>query len=303
MDRNNPYFKQAELVVRVLPNIAREKCFALKGGTAINLFVRDLPRLSVDIDLVYLPIEEREASLTGVDNALNRIADSFEFSSPAYDVVRQIDGRSKRLLVRSDAVQIKIELSPVLRGSVFPSVMMTVSATVEESLGFAELQVLSIPDLYAGKICAALDRQHPRDLFDVKMLLDNEGIDRHIMRAFLVYLISHNRPIRELVSPKLKDLANIYTKHFQGMSEVPVSVEDLAFARESMIETIHKEMTSKDKQFLLSFISGAPDWSLIDLEGVDLLPAIQWKLVNIQKMDKEVHRKAVEQLAAILAAI
>ncbi len=76
MDRNSPYFKQAELLVRVLHNIARETCFALKGGTAINLFVRNLPRLSVDIDLVYLPIEDRTTSLTGIDSALNRIADT-----------------------------------------------------------------------------------------------------------------------------------------------------------------------------------------------------------------------------------
>jgi hypothetical protein len=51
---------QVALLVRVLPHVATETCFALKGGTAINLFVRDLPRLSVDIDLVYLPIENRE---------------------------------------------------------------------------------------------------------------------------------------------------------------------------------------------------------------------------------------------------
>jgi predicted nucleotidyltransferase component of viral defense system len=310
MDRSNPYFKQAELLVRALPSIAQETRFALKGGTAINLFVRNLPRLSVDIDLVYLPIEDRKTSLAGIDDALNRIADSLEFSSPAYDVVRQVDGRSKRLLVQSSEAQIKIELSPVLRGSVFPPVVMSVSELVEELFGFAEIQVLTLPELYGGKICAALDRQHPRDLlqhprdlFDVKLLLENEGIDRQIMNAFIVYLISHNRPIRELLSPQLKDLTDIYIKHFQGMSEIPVCAEELASARESMIETIHKEMTSKDKQFLLSFKSGAPDWSLIDLEGVDLLPAIQWKLVNIQKMDKEVHRKAVEQLAAILAEI
>jgi predicted nucleotidyltransferase component of viral defense system len=303
MDRSNPYFKQAELLVRALPSIAQETRFALKGGTAINLFVRNLPRLSVDIDLVYLPIEDRKTSLAGIDNALNRIADSLEFSSPAYEVVRQVDGRSKRLLIQSSEAQIKIELSPVLRGSVFPPVVMSVSELVEEWFGFAEVQVLTLPDLYGGKICAALDRQHPRDLFDVKLLLENEGIDRQIMNAFIVYLISHNRPIRELLSPQLKDLTDIYIKHFQGMSEIPVCAEELASARESMIETIHKEMTSKDKQFLLSFKSGAPDWSLIDLEGVDLLPAIQWKLVNIQKMDKEVHRKAVEQLAAILAEI
>jgi hypothetical protein len=46
-------------LIRVLPSIAEEACFALKGGTAINLFVRDMPRLSVDIDLTYLPVQPR----------------------------------------------------------------------------------------------------------------------------------------------------------------------------------------------------------------------------------------------------
>jgi hypothetical protein len=65
---------QVALLIRVLPHVATETCFALKGGTAINLFVRDLPRLSVDIDLVYLPIENRETSLIGIRSALSRIA-------------------------------------------------------------------------------------------------------------------------------------------------------------------------------------------------------------------------------------
>jgi len=300
MDRSNPYFKQAELLVRALPSIAHETRFALKGGTAINLFVRNLPRLSVDIDLVYLPIEDRKTSLAGIDNALNRIADSLEFSSPAYEVVRQVDGRSKRLLVQSSEVQIKIELSPVLRGSVFPPVVMSVSELVEEWFGFAEIQVLTLPDLYGGKICAALDRQHPRDLFDVKLLLENEGIDRQIMNAFIVYLISHNRPIRELLSPQLKELTDIYIKHFQGMSEIPVSAEELASARDSMIKTIHEQMTRNDKDFLLSFKSGDPDWSLLNLDGIDQLPAVKWKLINIRRMEKETHRHSVEQLAATI---
>jgi predicted nucleotidyltransferase component of viral defense system len=303
MDRNSPYFRQAELLVRVLPDIARETCFALKGGTAINLFVRDLPRLSVDIDLVYLPIENRIKSLASINDALNRIADRLEFSSLAYEVIRQIEDKSKRLLVRSQGVQVKIELSPVLRGAVFLPVMMTVSESVEESLGFAEIQVLTIPDLYGGKICAALDRQHSRDLFDVKLLLENEGFDRQIMNAFLVYLISHNRPIRELISPQLKDLTDTYKTHFQGMSENPCSVEELITARENMIKAIKKEMTRNDKKFLLSFKSGEPDWSLINLEGIDRLPAVQWKLVNIQKMDRELHRQAVEKLSETLASI
>ena len=63
IDANNIYRKQVQLLVRVLPLVDTEKCFALKGGTAINLFYRALPRLSVDIDLLYIPMEERELEL------------------------------------------------------------------------------------------------------------------------------------------------------------------------------------------------------------------------------------------------
>ena len=52
----SPYYAQVRLLVRELPVVAKETCFALKGGTALNLFVRDMPRLSVDIDLAYVPL-------------------------------------------------------------------------------------------------------------------------------------------------------------------------------------------------------------------------------------------------------
>jgi hypothetical protein len=138
-------------------------------------------------------------------------------------------------------------------------------------------------------------------LFDVKLLLENEGIERQIMNAFMVYLISHNRPIRELLSPQRKDLTDIYIKHFQGMSEISVSAEELASARDSMIMTIHEQMTRNDKDFLLSFKSLKPDWSLLDLNEIDQLPAVQWKLMNIRNMTKEKHRESVEQLEATLS--
>jgi hypothetical protein len=57
LSADNPFYRQVVLLIELLPLVARERCFALKGGTAINLFVRDLPRLSVDIDLTYLPIK------------------------------------------------------------------------------------------------------------------------------------------------------------------------------------------------------------------------------------------------------
>ncbi len=64
------------------------------------------------------------------------------------------------------------------------------------------------------EICAALDRQHPRDLFDVKLLLDNEGITDKIRTAFIVYLISHNRPMNELLNPTFQDISHQYTSEF-----------------------------------------------------------------------------------------
>ena len=63
------YRRQVQLLVRTLPLVAQEECFALKGGTAINLFYRNLPRLSVDIDLAYLPLADRAQSLAEIDAA------------------------------------------------------------------------------------------------------------------------------------------------------------------------------------------------------------------------------------------
>ncbi len=198
------YRKQAALLMRALPEVAREECFALKGGTGINLFIRDMPRLSVDIDLTYLPVQTRPASLTAIDAAMKRTEQRIRKS------VRQSrttpgalgpEGTVTKLLVRVEGVQIKIEVTPVLRGCVYPAELRPVSPKVEEAFGFAEARLVSFPDIYGGKIVAALDRQHPRDLFDVRYLLHNEGIDDSLRRAFIVYLISHNRPMFEVLAP------------------------------------------------------------------------------------------------------
>lgn len=186
------YIDQVALLLRAIPQIAPEADFALKGGTAINLFVRDLPRLSVDIDLVYLPVADREASLRAVSDGLDRIAERLE--ARGLKVERHLLADGKRLIVHSGGAAIKIEVSPVLRGTVYPPETRTVAAAVEDRFGFAEMQVVSLPDLYAGKIAAALDRQHPRDLFDIHHLLAHGGIDEPLFRAFLIYLVSHPAP-------------------------------------------------------------------------------------------------------------
>ncbi len=175
MDRNSIYYKQVQLLIQVLPFVAKQKCFALKGGTAINLFVRDFPRLSVDIDLVYLPMKSRDDALQEICDALDAISADLKIAFKDVELTEAY--RSKRdalrLIVARNGVQIKVELSPVLRGTVYEPKLMEVCTAVEDEFGYVEMPVVDLADLYAGKICAALDRQHPRDLFDVKWLLEN----------------------------------------------------------------------------------------------------------------------------------
>jgi predicted nucleotidyltransferase component of viral defense system len=212
------YRKQAALVVRVLPEVAREECFALKGGTGINLFIRDMPRLSVDIDLTYLPVQGREQSLAAIDVAMKRIDQgirkSIRDSRTTRGVLRPEDMMTK-ILLRTEGVQIKIELTPVLRGSVYPPNSAQFLQAMKR-LSFAETRVVSFADIYRGKIVAALDRQHPRDLFDVRQLLQNESIEDSLQHAFIVYLVSHDRPTFEVLARTDETYAKISTTVSNG---------------------------------------------------------------------------------------
>jgi len=164
--------------MQVLPFVAKQTCFALKGGTAINLFVREFPRLSVDIDLVYLPMKARDEALDEICEALDVISADLKAAFKDAEITEAYKSKrdSLRLIVARNGVQIKVELSPVLRGTVYEPRVMEVCEAVEEEFGYVEVPVVALADLYAGKMCAALDRQHPRDLFDVKWLLENEGL-------------------------------------------------------------------------------------------------------------------------------
>lgn len=305
MDRNSQFFAQVQLLVRVLPFVAKEQCFALKGGTAINLFVRDLPRLSVDIDLTYLPIENREDSLRHVHEALGRIAADLRQALPGCGVVESYQDAedSLRLTVRQAGATIKIELSPVLRGSVTDPVLRTVSETVEREFGFAEMQVLDLPDLYGGKICAALDRQHPRDLFDVKQLLENEGLTDATRKAFIVYLISHPRTMHELLRPTRKDLTRLYEREFSSMTTTPITQTELEQVREALIAAISSGLTGDEKRFLLTFKAGQTEWALLGLSDIEKLPAVRWKLQNLAKLSDAKRRDLVGKLQEALGVI
>ena len=266
------YRKQVALLVKVLPHVAKEPCFALKGGTAINLFIRNLPRLSVDIDLTYLPVAERGQSLNDIDAALKRIAQRIEAVDGSIHITASAPSTQQqvtKLVIRTkDRVQIKVEVTPVLRGCVFEPIVMQVCEQVEGEYGFAEINVLSFADLYAGKIMAALDRQHPRDLFDVHQLYENEGITDELRTAMIAYLISHEHSPHSLLNPVLRDISQEFEQNFAGMTVDNVALETLCAARDRLIQDVVSNMPQAHKEFLYSFYERKPDWALLGLDVV-----------------------------------
>lgn len=300
MAYDDAYRRQVELLIRTLPHVGDEHCFALKGGTAINLFIRDMPRLSVDIDLTYLPIADRPASLAEIDAALRRIAESIRRSDKSIQITEsapRTQSEITTLVVRArDRTQIKIEVTPVLRGCVYDPQIMPVSARVEDQFGFAETKVLSFADLYAGKIMAALDRQHPRDLFDVHLLLENEGISNDTRAALIVYLISHDHSPHSLLDPVLRDISQDFEKNFVGMTEEAIALDTLLDARNRLIADVTGNMPDHHKEFLVSFYSRNPDWQLLGLEGVSALPAVKWRELNLDRSGEGTKEAIVKKL-------
>lgn len=302
MATDERFRQQVDLLIRVLPSVAEENVFALKGGTAINLFVRDLPRLSVDIDLTYLPVKAREESLADIDAALDRISKSISEAVPQTKVVPSRlhnEGVVTRLVVRTPETQIKVEVTPVARGCVFEPRVMQVAPSVEDQFGYAETQVVSFDDLYAGKIVAALDRQHPRDLFDVRDLLRTEGISTSLRQAFLAYIVSHNRPAIEVLAPTRKDIRSDFEENFLGMTTELVELEELVATREEMIEAIVAQMPDEHRAFLVGVERGEIDWNLSGLTDAANLPAVRWKLTNLDRLEAKRRHRQAEELEGI----
>lgn len=301
MPYGDVYDRQVRLLVRVIPLLETEKAFALKGGTAINLFVRNMPRLSVDIDLTYLPVEDRATSLAAIDAALKRLATRIRDRVPDSRVAEAVsnEGGIQKLVVSTAEAQIKIEVTPVLRGAVFAPVQRPVSPLVEGRYGFAEVQMVSEADLYAGKVMAALDRQHPRDLFDIRALLANEGIDDALRQAFLIYLISHGRPLAELLRPNPKDIAREFAEGFEGMTDAPVALDELLAARDALIREIVDTMPEGHRNFLIGFKRGEPDWEGIGLPAAADLPAVRWKQLNLDRLPPERREALTDRLRAV----
>lgn len=292
------YINQVQLLLSILPLVMEDPRFALKGGTAINLFIRDLPRLSVDLDLTYLPIEPRETSLSHIQGGMRDMQRRIKTAFRA--LTAEISSTSKLAVSNPDA-KVKVEPNTVLRGSVFPCETRELSKAAQEMFEMrVSAHCMSFADIYAGKICAALDRQHPRDLFDIKLLLANEGLSDDTRKAFVLYLAGHNRPMNELLSPSLLDFSSIFNSDFAGMTREPVTCQELNNARAQLVSLVQTSLTKPERRFLLSLKAGEPEWDLLAIAGIEKLPWLQWKLRNVRLMESGKRKRALKKLADIL---
>lgn len=277
------YKKQVDLLLSVLPIVAKESCFALKGGSAINLFYQDMPRLSVDIDLVYTEINGRELAYERINESLSIIAKVLNQSGIHADVRGT---KEKKILCTQGDTIIKIEPNYTLRGTVRQPVSLGVTDKVQDMFGFVQMNVLAFEELYAGKFCAALDRQHPRDLFDVNKFYEQESsLSEDLIQCFVVYLLGHNRPVHELLDCEIQDQSNVFENEFVGMTDEPSNYAKLQDSLMRLKADLKKRLVPY-LNFISDFLSLQTDFSDFPLPGIQNMPAIQWKIQNLEKLRK-----------------
>lgn len=297
---NQVYLDSARLLTRVAPIVLADDTFALKGGTAINLFVRNMPRLSVDLDLVFPdPMLPRIQALARINGTLRQSAARLQRQGLQTHAVGGAAGETK-LLVRQGAIEVKVEANFVLRGTVFPVRRLSLTQNARETLqADIEIPVTSLEDVYGGKLVAAMDRQHPRDLFDVMQLFAHEGITAGIRRAFVVYLASHNRPVHEVLFPSLQDIRQAFEHSFKGMTAEPVELEELLETRERMMRELQQGLDADERRFLQSLVAAEPEWPLLGVPHLDQFPGLRWKQQNLERLRKTNGRKFAEQTEAL----
>jgi predicted nucleotidyltransferase component of viral defense system len=282
------YADTVRLLLTVAPEVFANDIFAMKGGTAINLFVQDMPRLSVDIDVVFQPRQvPRDEAVAAIDAELAAIGQRVASLGLRARRLRGADAGDTKLIVENDTSQVKIEVNTVFRGTVLPIEQRPLNARTGDLFGVEfDAPILARDELYAGKLVAALDRQHPRDIFDVWQLYESVGLTDTMVECFVVYLAGHNRPLHEVLFGHDKDIAAEYERAFAGMTQVPCSLDILLGARSRLRHELPRRLTAMHRQFLSGLVRAEPDWSLMQYPHAAELPALRWKLANLEAFRK-----------------
>jgi hypothetical protein len=274
------------LLLDITPAVFQSPRFAMKGGTALNLFVQDMPRLSVDIDIVFTDHTlEREAALEAIAADLRTVKAAVTAKGYRAVILSTKEGDEVTLLVSSQSARVKVEVNFVFRGTVLPVTQMPLAQAAQDLFTTnVVVPVLDVAELYGGKLVAAMDRQHPRDLFDVMLMLQRYGWRASFIDCFVVYLAGHNRPVHEVLFPKTRPLEAIFADEFAGLTQADVAVDALEETQAQMFVDLPRALTASHRAFLLSLVRGEPAWNLMPYAHLQDLPALKWKLVNLHKL-------------------
>jgi predicted nucleotidyltransferase component of viral defense system len=259
----------------IAPVVFASPHFAIKGGTALNLFLHDLPRLSVDIDVVFTDHSlDRETALQAIAAELSAISQKLE--TMGYEVRQRRNSASNesKLMVVGPLAEVKVEVNEVFRGTLPPLQQRPLSPATEEQFAQAvTLPLLATAELYGSKLVAAMDRQHPRDLFDVLVLYNDTGLTPEIVDCFVAYLASHNRPVHEVLAPRLQTLEATFANQFNGMTRDEVNLETLEQVRARLVQELPRSLTHQHRDFLRSLLKNQPLWDCMPFPHLQELPA------------------------------
>jgi hypothetical protein len=284
MDR--AYIETARLMLLVAPQVFRAPDFAMKGGTALNIFLHDMPRLSVDIDVAFTNhTASRGEALQTIRRELQALCERLETLGVKGTPVGTEDSEDVKILVSRGTVNAKIEVNYNFRGTLIPprAVRITESARRVFAADFS-IPALAKEELYGGKLVAALDRQHPRDFFDVREMFFGGHFDPGVVDCFICYLAGHNRTVHDVLFSTDKNFSAIYEEQFVGMTARPVSISELEQARADLRAALDRHLQDRHKQFLLGLVRLEPEWDLMPFAHLRELPALKWKLLNLEQL-------------------
>jgi predicted nucleotidyltransferase component of viral defense system len=305
---NQTYVETVRLLLAVAPQVFASGRLGLKGGTALNLFVQDMPRLSVDIDVVFLDhTVPRDEAIAAIGDELARVKAALESMSLTVTMPANQDGEEVKLVVSDAGSQVKVEVNQVFRGTVLPAEKRELVAAAQDLFTTTiTLPVLAASELYGSKLVAAFDRQHPRDWFDVLLLRQRDGLTTEVAECFVAYLAGHNRPVHEVLFPTIKPMQPVYDAEFIGMTREEIPLAELEKTRSDTLSELPKLLTANQRAFLLSLVRAEPRWELMPFKQLPELPAVRWKLQSLEKLRTKNKRKFAdqhEQLEAKLLAI
>lgn len=283
---NQEYVDTVRLLLDIGPAVFKPSRFAMKGGTALNLFVQNMPRLSVDIDVVFTDYSlDRESALKAISADVVAVKAAIAAMGHRAALPTTKGGDDVKLLVDSGGSRVKIEVNFVFRGTVLPIVRKSLVQEAQDLFTTdVVLPVLEDAELYGSKLVAAMDRQHPRDIFDVMKMLDKFGWQSSFVDCFVAYLAGHNRPVHEVLFPSKLSLEPAFTNEFAGMPREPITPNTLERVQRQLISELPRALTASHRDFLLSLVRAEPAWQLMPFKHLQQLPALQWKLLNLRKL-------------------